>query len=110
MTVDEINNIENKANSDEFSGPLTPDVERLVLEIRNNIEEKEFIMWARENGVKSLERNGIKIEFWSPVFREEKKIDVMAILSAPITEDEIYGYDIPEHLRDSPDIETEVKK
>lgn len=74
-------------------------------------EEKDFIEWAYSKNIKRMKYDDmtIEFEFWSPPQKEESKIDLTSIMSAPITEDEIFGYDPPEHLKDPDDIEINKK-
>lgn len=72
---------------------------------------KSLIVWARDNGLKTLKIGSLEVEFWSPVNHQPAIVDeVQQALSAPLTEDEIYGYDPPEHLQDPSDINTDAKK
>ncbi len=71
--------------------------------------EKETVVWLRNAGVKCFalipSQDGGRVdsaEFWDPP-PAAPAIDVSAVLSAPITEEEAYGYEIPEHLKSADD-------
>lgn len=72
-------------------------------------EEIEMILWMKGQGVKSFKIDdvGLELEFWAPP--APPAVDVKAILAAPVTEDELYGYQAPEYLSD-PDDPDQVKK
>lgn len=76
--------------------------------------EKETILWLQDHGVKSasfcLVSHDDKthlltgVEFWAPPQPAQSKIDISEILGAAVTDDELYGYEVPEHLKDQDDV------
>ncbi len=69
-------------------------------------DDMKQLLWLRDNGVKSYtERpNEVSVEFWNPPPPSQSKVDIAAVLGAAMTDEELYGYDVPEHLKDPDDV------
>jgi len=65
-------------------------------------EAKTFTRWAKEAGIQSFSYNGLQVVFWAPEPQERIAIDLSKLDAPPTTED-LYGYDIPEDLKDPDD-------
>lgn len=70
-------------------------------------EEKATVLWAQANGIKrfKVDIDAYEVEFWSPHEQIREPVDIDAMLSAPVTDEELLGYDAPDHLKDPDDDE-----